>query len=244
MTKPDIRALLFDVFGTVVDWRASIVGEGLAMNRHLGIDVDWEKFADRWRGMYQPAMERVRTGERPWTILDVLHRESLDTLLPEFGLDHLDEPARDRLNRVWHRLKPWPDAAVGLARMKETRVIATCSNGNVALIVNMARFSALPWDMVLGAEVTRHYKPQPGAYLESARMLGLAPEQCCMVAAHNSDLVAAGALGLATAFVPRPTEYGPDQDFDLVAENDYTYVATDFIDLAEQLKDEYAPDPA
>lgn len=230
-----IRALLFDVFGTVVDWRSSIIAEGAELNRRLDLEVDWALFADRWRGMYQPAMERVRSGAREWTVLDVLHRESLDQLLPEFGLDGLDESERDNLNRVWHRLRPWPDAVEGLQRMKTQHVIATCSNGNVALIVNMAKHSGLPWDMVLGAEVTRHYKPQPGAYLESARLLGLAPEQCCMVAAHNSDLVAASALGLATAFVPRPTEYGPDQDFDQQAENDYTFVAEDFFDLARQL---------
>lgn len=230
-----IRALLFDVFGTVVDWRSSIIKEGEDLNHRLGLMVDWALFADRWRGMYQPAMEKVRSGTRPWTILDALHRESLESLLPEFGLDHFDDALRDHVNRMWHRLQPWPDAVEGLSRMKQTHIIATCSNGNVALIVDMAKHAGLPWDMVLGAEVTRHYKPQPDAYLESARMLGLTPGECCMVAAHNGDLVAAGGLGLATAFVPRPTEYGPDQDFDLIAENNYTFVARDFIDLAQQL---------
>ena len=230
-----IRALLFDVFGTVVDWRSSIIKEGEDLNHRLGLMVDWALFADRWRGMYQPAMEKVRSGTRPWTILDALHRESLESLLPEFGLDHFDDALRDHVNRMWHRLQPWPDAVEGLTRIKETHIIATCSNGNVALIVDMAKHSGLPWDVVLGAEVTRHYKPQPDADRESARLLGLTPGECCMVAAHNGDLVAAGGLGLATAFVLRPTEYGPEQDFDLTAENDYTFVARDFIDLAQQL---------
>ncbi len=227
-----IRALLFDVFGTVVDWRTSIIAEGEALGARHGIFVEWDRFADRWRAMYQPAMEQVRSGARPWTVLDVLHRESLDKLLKEFGIADLDEAARDHFNRAWHRLRPWPDAVEGLRRMKSRHIIATCSNGNVALIVNMAKHAGLPWDMVLGAEVTRHYKPQPEAYLESARLLGLEPAECCMVAAHNGDLVAAGALGFATAFVPRPTEYGPEQDFNLVAENAYSYVARDFIELA------------
>lgn len=231
-----IRALLFDVFGTVVDWRGSIIAEGREFNRQKGTAVDWAHFADRWRGMYQPAMEEVRTGARDWAILDTLHRESLEVLIPEFGLEHLDESERDHLNRIWHRLQPWPDSVEGLLRMKANHIIATCSNGNVALIVDMAKNSCLPWDMVLGAEVTRHYKPLPESYLSSAGMLGLKPEECCMVAAHNSDLVAAGNLGFATAFVPRPTEYGPDQDFDLEAEGSYTFVAQNFIDLSAQLE--------
>ncbi len=230
-----IRALLFDVFGTVVDWRGSIVAEGNEFNRHKGTTVDWANFADRWRSMYQPAMEKVRTGARDWTILDTLHRESLEVLIAEFGLEYLNESECDHLNRVWHRLQPWPDSVEGLKRMKAGHIIATCSNGNVSLIVDMAKYSDLPWDMVLGAEVTRTYKPLPESYLCSARMLGLNPEECCMVAAHNSDLVAAGKLGFATAFVPRPTEYGPTQDFDLEAENPYSFVAEDFIDLAGQL---------
>ncbi len=231
-----IRALLFDVFGTVVDWRSTIIAEGNDLNRRKSLSVDWAEFADRWRAMYQPAMERVRSGEREWTILDVLHRESLEALLPEFGLEGFDEAERDHLNRVWHRLRPWPDAVDGLLRMKAGHVIATCSTGNVSLIVNLAKHSGLPWDMVLGAEVTRHYKPLPEAYLESARLLGLTPDACYMVAAHNSDLVAAGSLGFATAFVPRPSEYGPSQDFDIEAENPYTFVAEDFRDLAGQLE--------
>lgn len=228
----DISALCFDVFGTVVDWRSSIIDEGAAINQKRGLSVDWATFADDWRRMYQPAMEEVRSGRRPWTILDQLHRESLEQLLSKYGIDDWSESEKDHLNRVWHRLNPWPDAVEGLTSLKQHFIISTCSNGNVALIVNMAKRAGLPWDMVLGAEVTRHYKPMDQAYLESARMLGLQPEQVCMVAAHNSDLVSARSNGLRTAFVARPTEYGPHQDKDFEAQHDYDFVANDFIELA------------
>ena len=231
-----IQALCFDVFGTVVDWRGSIIEEGTRINRQRGQNIDWADFADAWRALYQPSMEQVRTGKRPWTILDQLHRESLEKLAPEYGLTEWTDHELDQLNRVWHRLKPWPDAVSGLTRLKKEYIISTCSNGNVALIVNMAKHSGLPWDMVLGAEVTRHYKPQNEAYLESARLLGLEPEQCCMVAAHNGDLVAAEKNGMQTAFVARPTEYGPHQNKDFKAEKDYTFVAEDFNELATQME--------
>ena len=235
-TMNSLKALCFDVFGTVVDWRSSIIDEGRELNQRLGMEIDWAKFADAWRGLYQPSMEQVRTGQRSWTILDQLHRESLDKLAPKFGISNWTEAQMDHLNRVWHRLNPWPDAVTGLTRLKQKYIIATCSNGNVALIVNMAKHSNLPWDMVLGAEVTGHYKPQDQAYLESARLLGLDPSECCMVAAHNNDLVAAEKNGMQTAFVPRPTEYGPRQEKDLKAEKEYTFIATDFDDLANQLR--------
>lgn len=230
-----LKALCFDVFGTVVDWRSSIIEEGKALNQQHGLEIDWADFADAWRSLYQPSMEEVRTGQRPWTILDQLHRESLEKLAPEFGITDWTEVQMDHLNRVWHRLTPWPDAVSGLTRLKQKYIVSTCSNGNVALIVNMAKHSGIPWDMVLGAEVTRHYKPQDEAYRESARLLGLEPAQCCMVAAHNNDLVAAERNGMQTAFVPRPTEYGPHQDKDFEAENKYTFIANDFNDLADQL---------
>ena len=230
-----IKALCFDVFGTVVDWRSSIIDEGLALNRELGLDVDWAEFADRWRAMYQPSMERVRRGQRPWVNLDLLHRESLDQLLPQFGLANLTDAQRDHLHRAWHRLTPWPDAVAGLTRLRRDYILATLSNGNVALLVNMARRAGLPWDAVLGAEVARRYKPQPEAYLTTARLLGLAPGQCLMVAAHNSDLVTAGALGFGTAFVARPLEHGPGQKVDLAPTASFDYVAADFGDLADQL---------
>ena len=231
----NIRALLFDVFGTVVDWRSSIIAEGAEINRRKNLSVNWADFVDEWRGLYQPSMDAVRNGERPWTILDVLHRESLDLLMEKHQLNGWSESETDHLNKAWHRLTPWEDSSAGLHRLKEKYTIGTCSNGNVALIVDMAKHSDLPWDMVLGAEVTGYYKKQPEAYLTSVRMLGLAPDQVLMVAAHNDDLYAAEALGLKTAFVARPMEYGPNQDKDFKADKSWTFVAKDFLDLAEQL---------
>ncbi|HEU5323168.1 MAG TPA: haloacid dehalogenase type II, partial [Methylomirabilota bacterium] len=214
-----INALTFDVFGTVVDWRGSLIREGQALAQAKGLgQVDWAKFADSWRGLYQPQLERVRSGAVPWTKLDDLHRQSLVRLLGDFGITGLTEAEIDHLNRAWHRLDPWPDTVAGLTRLKGRFILATLSNGNVALIVNMARHAGLPWDAVLGAEVARHYKPQPAAYLVTAEMLGLKPEQCLMVAAHNGDLGAASGVGLRTAFVCRPTEHGPKQTTDLRAE--------------------------
>lgn len=230
-----IKALTFDVFGTVVDWRGSIAREGEALGRRLGIERDWNAFALAWRAKYQPAMERVRTGEIGFVKLDVLHRMNLLETLKEFEIDGLSEVEIDELNRAWHRLDPWPDTVEGLTRMKTRYILATLSNGNVALMVNMAKRAGLPWDAILGAEVAGHYKPQPEAYLKTAEMLGLKPEECMMVAAHNGDLVAAAKTGLRTAFVSRPTEYAEDQDFDVKAENDYDHVADSFTDLAQQL---------
>jgi len=231
----EIAALTFDVFGTVVDWRSSLVREGEAFGRAHGLTVDWVRFADAWRGLYQPMLERVRSGSLPWTKLDDLHRMALDRLLAEFGIHKLSEADVDHLNRVWHRLEPWPDAVAGLTRLKRRFVLATLSNGNVALIVNMARHAGLPWDAVLGAEVARHYKPQPQAYLTTAALLGLEPRQCLMVAAHNGDLAAASKVGFRTAFVRRPTEYGPAQTTDLAASQSWDVVAESFIDLAARL---------
>ena len=228
-------ALLFDVFGTVVDWRGSIIAEGETFGRPRGLDVDWAAFADGWRAKYQPAMQRVRDGQTGWVKLDDLHRQNLDELLEEMAITGLTRDEIDHWNRVWHRLNAWPDAIEGLTRLKTKFILATLSNGNVALIVNMAKHANLPWDAVLGAEVAGHYKPQPEAYLKTAQILGLAPEECLMVAAHNSDLVAAGACGLGTAFVARPREYGCGQTADKEAENEYHYVAGDFLDLAYQL---------
>ncbi|MCS5608641.1 MAG: haloacid dehalogenase type II [Alphaproteobacteria bacterium] len=229
------KALLFDVFGTVVDWRGSIIAEGQAFGRARGLDVDWAAFADGWRAKYQPAMQRVRDGQIGWVKLDDLHRQNLDELLEEMSITCLTRDEIDHWNRVWHRLNAWPDTIEGLTRLKTKFILATLSNGNVALIVNMAKHANLPWDAVLGAEVAGHYKPQPEAYLKTAQILGLAPEECLMVAAHNSDLVAAGACGLGTAFVARPREYGCGQTADKEAENEYHYVAGDFLDLAYQL---------
>jgi 2-haloacid dehalogenase len=230
-----VKALTFDVFGTVVDWRTSITEEGRALGRRKGIDADWVAFADAWRGKYQPSLARVRNGEVPWSNLDSLHRASLEELLEELGIGGLDEQEKEHLNRAWHRLRPWPDSVEGLTRLKKKYILATLSNGNVALMVNMAKNAGLPWDAILGAEVARHYKPQPESYLTTAELLGLAPHECMMVAAHNGDLVAASALGFRTAFVARPTEHGPDQQTDLRAEHDFDLVGESFIDLAGRL---------
>ena len=200
----DVRALVFDVFGTVVDWRGGVARE---VRRLLGDDVDALAFADGWRGRYAPSMDRVRTGELPWTPLDELHRTSLEELLAERGLT-VDEPTRRELVLAWHRLDPWPDAVPGLARLRRRHVVAPLSNGNIALIVDMAKRAGLPWDVVLGAEVVRHYKPDPEVYDGAAALLALAPEQLLMVAAHTDDLAAARARGLRTAYVHRPDEFG------------------------------------
>ena len=230
-----LKAVTFDVFGTVVDWRTSIAREVESLAVEKQFVVDGERFADAWRELYQPSMTKVRDGKVPWTVLDDLHRTNLLQVLETFGIDQLSEEEIEHLNRAWHRLDPWPDAVAGLQRLKQHYIIGTLSNGNVALIVNMAKFSELPWDVVLGAEIARHYKPQPEAYLRSAEILGLEPKECMLVAAHNGDLAAAGRCGFQTAFVPRPTEYGSEQTTDLVAEYDCDVVAGDFIELSQIL---------
>jgi len=235
MALSNLAAVTFDVFGTVVDWRGSIIEEGERVWRGRGLDVDWAAFADAWRGLYQPAMQRVRSGEIGFVKLDLLHRQNLDQVLEQFG--HADFPQADRaeLNRVWHRLRPWPDTVAGLTRLKSRYIIATLSNGNIALMVNMAKNADLPWDAILGSEVARQYKPHPDAYRLSAAALDLPPERCMLVAAHNGDLVAAGEAGFQRAFVARPCEHGPGQQIDLHAEHAFEIVARDFLDLADQL---------
>ncbi len=233
--KTQVQALLFDVFGTVVDWRGSIIAELTGFGAEKGIAADWAAFTDDWRAMYQPAMEEVRSGRRPWTILDVLHRESLDKLIAKYGIDGLSEADKDHLNRVWHRLKAWPDAVAGLTRLKARYIIGTLSNGNVGLLTRMAKHAGLPWDVVLGAETARAYKPLPQAYLASAALLNLEPAQVMLVAAHNGDLEAAAAAGLRTAFVARPQEYGPHQNRDLKAERDWGVVCGSFGELADAM---------
>jgi 2-haloacid dehalogenase len=230
-----VEALTFDVFGTVVDWRSSIIRELEAFGRAKGVSADWAGLTDGWRALYQPQLSRVRDGKLPWTKLDDLHRESLEQLLVRFGIQDLAEGEKDHLNRVWHRLDPWPDSVPGLRRLHAKYPLATLSNGNVALLVHMARRAGLPWDAVLGAEVARQYKPRPEPYLVTAELLGLRPDRCMLVAAHNGDLVAAGALGYRTAFIPRPTEDGPGQSRDLAPEHPFDLVARDMVDLAVQL---------
>ncbi len=236
MAAPEIKALTFDVFGTVVDWRGSVAREAESFFAEHGIKgVDPVEFAVEWRKLYNPSMERVRSGEIPFTKLDVLHRMNLDELLRRYDIGGLAEDDIDHLNRAWHRLTPWPDSVEGLTRLKQRFIIATQSNGNIALMVNMAKNAGLPWDVILGSEVVRHYKPCPDAYINCADALGLPPESCMMTAAHNNDLVAASQQGFRTAFVLRPAEHGPDQATDTKAEHDFDYVADSFTDLADQL---------
>jgi len=232
----DLRALVFDVFGTVVDWRGGVIRDGTALSAVKGIAVDWPAFADAWRAGYQPAMQRARAGEIAWTNIDGLHRTILDELLPRFGLEALTEGERDHLNRVWHRLDPWRDVLAGLRRLKSRFTISTLSNGNVSLLVDMAKHGRLPWDCVLSAELFQHYKPDPEVYLGAARLLGVRPEQLLMVAAHPSDLEAAARAGLPTAYVPRPLEFGPGSELrDPPGERRFDLVAADFGELASQL---------
>ena len=235
MALDRIKALTFDVFGTVVDWRSSVAGEIDAVARRKGWIVDGAAVADAWRGLYRPSMDQVARGERPWVNLDVLHRESLERVLVQFGLRGLDAAELDDLNRAWHRLDPWPDVVEGLTRLKTKYILATLSNGNVALMVNMAKRAGLPWDAILGAETARHYKPEPETYLSTAAFLGLKPDECMMVAAHNGDLVSASRLGFQTAFVPRPAEHGAGRNRDVKPQAAFDAVAEDFLDLARRL---------
>ncbi len=230
-----VQALVFDVFGTVVDWRTSVTREVEELARRKGLRVDGAKFADAWRAQYRPSMERVRTGELPWTKLDDLHRMILDRILPEFGIAGLSEAEIVALNRAWHRLEPWPDAVGGLTRLKKKFIIAPLSNGNIALMTNMAKHSGLPWDVILGAELVRHYKPDREVYQSAADFLGLQRNEVMMVAAHLRDLRAAQGVGLRTAFVARPLEYGPGGTPDETPDSSADVAAKDFHDLADQL---------
>ena len=234
----EIQALVHDVFGTVVDWRSAVTADGEALGARNGITgVDWQQFADEWRGAYAPSMNRVRTGELPWTNLDVLHRMALDHLLEKFGIaGRLGEQDKVWFNLTWHRLKPWPDSAPGLTRIKQKYIIATLSNGTVRLLTDMAKHCGLPWDTVLGSDVVQHYKPDAEMYQSAIHFLGNDdPGSVMMVAAHNSDLMHAASHGMKTAFISRPYEHGAKQSRDLKAEHDFTYVAKDFEDLATRL---------
>jgi len=235
MSLAGVKALTFDVFGTVVDWRGSIIKEGEALGAAHGLDVDWAAFADAWRGGYSPSMARVRSGELPWTKIDTLHRMILDDLLVKFGIGGMSEDDKQHWNRVWHRLTPWPDSVSGLTRLRQQYVLATLSNGNVALLTNMAKHGGLPWDCILSAELMRHYKPDPEAYLGAAELLGLQPSEVMMVAAHKSDLKAAQAVGLRAAFVERPLEFGPGVEVDTERDPAIDVHARDFNDLADKL---------
>jgi 2-haloacid dehalogenase len=226
-----VKALVFDTFGTVVDWRGSIIQEGMAWKK----EVDWARFADRWRAGYAPSMEKVRKGEMPWTNLDHLHRKLLDDLLKEFHIEGLSEEEKDHLNRVWHRLKPWPDSVAGLTRLKKKYTIAPLSNGNVALLADMAKHAGIPWDLILSAELARHYKPDREAYLTAVSLLELKPEEVMMCAAHSGDLMSARSFGLRTGFIHRPNEYGPTRKADDAKQGEFDVVSSDMVDLSVKL---------
>jgi 2-haloacid dehalogenase len=233
-----VKALVFDVFGTVVNWREGVARDAAPfLAKHGRPDIDPHGFADAWRKRYQPGMEECRSGRRPFTRLDVLHRENLEAVLRDNGMDPaaIGEAALDDLNRAWHRLDPWPEAVAGLTRLRRKFILAPLSNGNIALLLNMAKRAGLPWDAILGAEVAQAYKPNREAYLRTAEVLGIRPDELCLVAAHNGDLRAARAAGLATAFVLRPAEHGPGQKTDTKAEDPWDVVANDFQDLAHKL---------
>lgn len=237
MTTPTgIRALVFDVFGTVVDWRSSVIAEVARVGGSLGIDADWGAFVDEWRyDGYIGGIRRVAAGELPFMTTDALHRRKLDELIETYGMAALDEPARDHLNRAWHRLDPWPDSVAGLARLRSRYIVSTLSNGNVSLLVAMAKYAGLTWDCVLSAEIIGHFKTAPESYLGAVRLLDVRPEELLMVAAHKNDLVAAQKAGLRAAFVPRPGEAGPNRSVDLTPDPAFDFVAKDFHDLATQL---------
>jgi 2-haloacid dehalogenase len=230
-----VKALVFDVFGTVVDWRSSVAAEVQQLARRTGVTVDATKFADAWRAGYGPSMNRVRSGELPWTKLDALHRMTLDRLLAELGISAWSETDKAALNRVWHRLTPWRDAVQGLTRLKKKFIIAPLSNGNISLMTDLAKHARLPWDCILGAELVRHYKPDREVYQSAADILDLYPSEIMMVAAHLGDLRASKSVGLKTAFVTRPLEFGPNGKPDLQPDASVDVTAKDFLDLAEKL---------
>jgi 2-haloacid dehalogenase len=232
---PDVQVLVFDTFGTVVDWRSAVIAEGEQLGRAKGFTVDWPAFADAWRAGYGPSMNRVRTGQLPWTKLDVLHRATLDQLLVRFKIEGLSEDEKKHFNRVWHRLKGWPDSVAGLTRLKKRFVISPLSNGNLSLLTEMGKFAGLPWDCILATELVRHYKPDKETYLMPGEFFDLPPSSVMMVAAHVGDLDAAKALGLKTAYIHRPLEYGPGKATAPPAAGRFDFLAKDLRDLASQL---------
>jgi len=236
--QPSARSaqiLVFDTFGTVVDWRSTVIAEGRQLERAKGVKADWAAFADAWRAGYGPSLNRVRRGELPWTKLDVLHRATLDELLVRFKIEGLTEEEKVGFNRVWHRLQPWPDAVSGLNRLRRRFVIAPLSNGNLSLLTNMAKHANLPWHCILSTELVRHYKPDKETYLMVPEFFDVQPADVMMVAAHPGDLQAAQALGLRTAYVPRPLEFGPTRASSPPPSGRFDIVATDFRDLARQM---------
>lgn len=232
MSVRDVKAMTFDVFGTVVDWRWSIIEQFETFGREKNLSINWEAFVDDWKSCYRPGMDAVQRGELPWTNVDALYRNKLDTLLIEYGVTGLTETERCRLNRSWYRCNPWPDVVAGLMRLKREYILSTLSNGDVACMVNMAKHGGLPWDCVLCAEIFHCYKPDPRIYRGAIGLLDLEPHEVMMVAAHNYDLRAARSHGMRTAFIPRPLEYGPNQTSDLGPEEDWDVVVKNFEELA------------
>jgi 2-haloacid dehalogenase len=233
----EIQALVHDVFGTVVDWRSAVTADGEELGRKNGVTgVDWQDFADQWRGLYAPSMNKVRIGELPWTNLDTLHRMALDQLLEKFAITGLSEADKVWFNLTWHRLKPWPDSVPGLTRIKKKYIIATLSNGTVRLLTDMAKHCGLPWDTVLGSDLVKAYKPDAAMYQSAIEFLGSGdPGSVMMVAAHNNDLRSAAKHGMKTAYINRPYEHGAKQARDFKAEDNFTHIADGFEDLATQL---------
>ena len=230
-----VKALVFDVFGTVVDWHGSVAREVRELARSKGLRINAVKFATAWRAGYRPAMDRVLRGEAPFEKIDVIHRAILEDVLKQFKISTLTEEEKAQLNLAWHRLKPWPDAVRGLKRLKSKFIIATLSNGNTSLLVNMAKYGGLPWDCIFSSDTFKLFKPDPGMYLGAAGALDLKAEQVMMVAAHKPDLRAAAKCGLKTAFVKRPLEHGRGGTPDLAPEPEFTVNAENFVDLADQL---------
>ena len=231
-----VEALVFDTFGTLVDWRTSLIEDLTTLGAERGIVVDWPAFVDAWRGAYAPSMDRVRHGEQPWTPLDALHRESFTRLATQYGFENvLDESARRWCVDRWHRLRPWPDTVAGLSRLRTRYLLGTLSNGNVRLLADLAKSAPLPMDLILSAELFRHYKPDPEVYRGAIELLGTEPQRVMLVAAHNSDLQAAAREGMRTAFIARPYEYGPRQDKDQVADPDIDVAVRSVTELADRL---------
>lgn len=236
MDASEIGAITFDVFGTVVDWRGSVIREGERLGADKGFQVDWAAFADDWRNDgYTGGMERVHRGDLPWMKVDALHRLKLDQLLDQHSISVLTEQETDHFNRVWHRLTPWPDVLPGLERLRKEFVLASLSNGNMSLLTNMAKNAGIHWDCVLSAELSGHYKPDPEVYRVAADLLGFRTDQVLMVAAHKDDLKGAQRAGLRTAYVPKPAEFGSEGEVDMIPDSSFDLFATDFVDLATRL---------
>jgi 2-haloacid dehalogenase len=236
LNKSAIKAIIFDTYGTVVDWRSSIATEANTMAKTIGINIfDGESFADAWRAGYEPKMKEVRDGLRPWTANDVLHRERLDEIIPQFDLNDLDENQRIKLNQSWHRLSPWSDSIPGITRLKSKYIVSTFSNGSYRLLINMAKNSGIPWDSILCSDVFHAFKPSKKCYLGAIDLLGGEPETIMLCAAHNYDLSRGRKFGMQTAYVDRPLESGPNKTHDLKAEQNWDIITTSIEGVADQL---------